>query len=73
MRFRFSLTTWELTPDPAGHIRPWMLLIVAPLLGAAFVVFLPVAGLWLTGCALGQKLAHGMMAAMHRSDFVHRH
>lgn len=57
MRWHFNRATWELVPDPRGRIRPWMVILLAPILGACFVVYLPIIGVLLTGRALGERAA----------------
>jgi hypothetical protein len=42
------------------------MLIAAPLMGAAYVVFLPFAGFYLTGKALIEKSAEVVVALRHR-------
>ena len=59
--------------DSVWHRVPaLLLLLVAPILGLSFVIFLPFIGLAMVGWLLAQKLAHASSEAAHATVRVMR-
>lgn len=54
--------------EPLTNVSNWKILgmlMLAPLMGAAFVVFLPVIGYWELGKALVEKFGEVVVALRH--------
>ncbi len=53
MSYYYDPKNWSFSPTPPGIKVPLVAVLVGmPLIGALFVVFLPVIGFWVTGHAI---------------------
>jgi hypothetical protein len=67
MAYYFNRTNLSFSPNPPGTPIPFPLLFLGmPLIGLAFLMFLPAAGFYLVGKALVVGVARGGAEVMRR-------